>query len=44
MDPRLTSFESIPQMARDIFTIRACYVLGIWKIKNYKNVKKDKTS
>ena len=41
---KVNLFESIPQMARDIFTIRACYVLGIWKIKNYKNLKKDKTS
>ena len=41
---KVNLFESIPQMARDIFTIRACYVLGIWKVKNYESVTKEKSS
>jgi dolichyl-phosphate beta-glucosyltransferase len=28
---KVNLFEDIPQMARDIFIIRLCYTLGIWK-------------
>lgn len=41
---KVNLFESIPQMARDIFTIRACYILGIWKVKSQKSLTKEKRS
>ena len=34
---KVNLFSSIPQMARDIFSIRLCYLLGIWQISKGQN-------
>jgi dolichyl-phosphate beta-glucosyltransferase len=36
---KVNLFSSIPQMARDIFSIRLCYMLGIWQIRKGRLVK-----
>ena len=39
---KVNLFSSIPQMARDIFSIRLCYLLGIWQI-NKGHIVKNKS-
>ena len=37
---KVNLFSSIPQMARDIFTLRLCYMFGLWTIKRKDGVRR----